>query len=142
MKYFAVIDTNILVSSMIRTNSIPSKIIDMVKDGTIVPIINEEILKEYNDVLFRKKFVFDLVIVNKMLSEIKRRVLIVDKIDTNEIFIDDDDKVFYQVLMSARQKLDVYLITGNKKHFPERDYIVSPREMLDIIEKELLINNQ
>lgn len=142
MKYFAVIDTNVLVSSLIKVDSIPRIIINLVKDGTIVPIINGEILKEYYDVLFRKKFLFDLVVVNEMLSEIKKRVLLVDKIETNESFIDGDDKVFYQVLMSARQTLDVYLITGNKKHFPEREFIVSPREMLDIIEKELLINNQ
>ena len=142
MKYFAVIDTNVLVSSMIRDNSIPSKVIDLVKDGIIIPIINEEILKEYYDVVFRKKFEFDIFKVNNLLSEIKKKVLLVDKIETNEPFIDDDDKVFYQVLMSARQTLDVYLITGNKKHFPEREFIVSPREMLDIIEKELLIFNQ
>lgn len=142
MKYFAVIDTNVLVSSLIKVDSIPRIIINLVKDGTIVPIINGEILKEYYDVLFRKKFLFDSVVVNEMLSEIKKKVLLVDIIETNEPFIDDDDKVFYQVLMSARQTLNVYLITGNKKHFPERDFIVSPREMLDIIEKELLINNQ
>ena len=142
MKYFAVIDTNVLVSSLIKVDSIPRLIINLVKDGTIVPIINGEILKEYYDVLFRKKFLFDSVVVNEMLSEIKKKVLLVDKIESNEPFIDDDDKVFYQVLMSARQTLNVYLITGNKKHFPDRDYIVSPREMLDIIEKELLINNQ
>ena len=142
MKYFAVIDTNVLVSSLIKVDSIPRIIFNLVKDGTIVPIINGEILKEYYDVLFRKKFLFDSVVVNEMLSEIKKKVLLVDIIETNEPFIDDDDKVFYQVLMSARQTLDVYLITGNKKHFPEREFIVSPREMLDIIEKELLINNQ
>ena len=132
MKYFAVIDTNVLVSSLIKVDSIPRIIFNLVKDGTIVPIINGEILKEYYDVLFRKKFLFDLITVNEMLSEIKKRVLLVDIIETNEPFIDDDDKVFYQVLMSARQTLDVYLITGNKKHFPRRYNKISFRKMLFI----------
>ena len=38
--------------------------------------------------------------------------------------------------MSARNTMDAYLITGNMKHYPVRSYIVTPREMLEIIEKE------
>ena len=31
--------------------------------------------------------------------------------------------------------MDAYLITGNIKHYPIRSYVVTPKEMLDIIEK-------
>ena len=37
---------------------------------------------------------------------------------------------------SERRKNDAYLITGNLRHFPERDYIVTPAEMMSIIEAE------
>jgi hypothetical protein len=38
--------------------------------------------------------------------------------------------------MSARQTMDAYLVTGNMKHYPIRSYVVTPREMIDIIERE------
>ncbi len=46
---------------------------------------------------------------------------------------DEDDLVFYEVVMEKRDD-DAYLITGNIKHFPKRSYIVTPAEMMDIIE--------
>jgi hypothetical protein len=47
---------------------------------------------------------------------------------------DAKDVVFYAVLMEKRKDNDAYLVTGNLKHFPLRPYIVTPREMLDILE--------
>ena len=32
--------------------------------------------------------------------------------------------------------MDAYLVTGNMKHYPIRNYVVTPRQMLDIIEQE------
>ena len=58
MKYYAVIDTNIIVSSMLKHDSIPGSIIDLVVSKTIIPLLNEEILDEYYDVLTRNKFGF------------------------------------------------------------------------------------
>ena len=43
-----------------------------------------------------------------------------------------DDLVFYEVVMEKRED-DAYLITGNLRHFPVRDYIVTPAEMMGII---------
>ena len=45
-------------------------------------------------------------------------------------------RVFYEVVMEERKNEDAYLVTGNIKHFPIRPYIVTPREMLDIILEE------
>ena len=53
-----------------------------------------------------------------------------------EDFIDEDDIVFFEIVMSARNTMDAYLVTGNMKHYPVRNYVVTPREMVDIIEKE------
>lgn len=51
---------------------------------------------------------------------------------TGEILPDMDDLVFYEVVMEKRDD-DAYLITGNRKHFPKREYIVTPAEMIEII---------
>ena len=40
---------------------------------------------------------------------------------------------YYAVLMEKRKDEEAYLVTGNLKHFPIRTYIVTPKEMLDIV---------
>lgn len=42
------------------------------------------------------------------------------------------DLVFYEVVMEKRSE-DAYLITGNIKHFPKREFIVTPAEMMEIL---------
>ena len=58
--------------------------------------------------------------------------LAVNPCPTGEILVDMDDLVFYEVVMEKRED-DAYLITGNLRHFPVRDFIVTPAEMMDII---------
>ena len=43
-----------------------------------------------------------------------------------------DDLVFYEVAMEKRDD-DAYLVTGNQKHYPVRDFIITPSEMLNIL---------
>ena len=58
------------------------------------------------------------------------------KEETIEQFIDKDDIVFFEIVLSARSTMDAYLITGNIKHYPIRSYVVTPTQMLEIIEKD------
>ncbi len=46
---------------------------------------------------------------------------------------DPKDRVFYEVVMEGRKSEDAYLVTGNIRHFPEKPFVVTPRQMLDII---------
>ncbi len=46
---------------------------------------------------------------------------------------DTKDKVFYEVAMEERKLEDAYLVTGNLRHFPVKPFVVTPRQMLDII---------
>ena len=136
MKYYAVIDTNVVVSSMLKGNSIPGSIVDLVKEDTIVPLINEDILKEYFEVLTRNKFNFDFDTVQEMIELFKIKGIMLEREKAIEDFIDEDDIVFYEIVMSARSTMDAYLVTGNMKHYPIRSYIVTPAQMMDIIEKD------
>ena len=56
MKCYAVIDTNVLVSSLLTKNSESAivGVIKLVADGIVVPVFSKEILQEYNEVLHRK----------------------------------------------------------------------------------------
>ena len=53
---------------------------------------------------------------------------------TGEILVDMDDLIFYEVAMEKRDE-EAYLVTGNQKHYPVRNFIVTPAEMMEIIHK-------
>ena len=71
-----------------------------------------------------------------MIKIIQEKGITLNREQSLEDFIDEDDIVFFEIVMSARNTMDAYLITGNMKHYPIRKYIVTPREMIEIIEKE------
>ena len=136
MTYYAVIDTNVIVSSMLKADSIPGSIINYVESNVIVPLLSEEIINEYVEVLTRNKFEIAHDKVMEMISIIKSKGIVLKREQTLEDFVDKDDIVFFEIVMSARQTMDAYLVTGNMKHYPIRSYVVTPREMIDIIERE------
>lgn len=136
MKYYAVIDTNVLVSAMLKWQSVPGKILELSFNGLIIPLVNDEILREYREVLSRPKFKLTKEIVNNLIDGITEKSIFVSEQSLNEYLPDPKDRVFYEVVMEKRKSEDAYLVTGNIKHFPVRPYIVTPREMLDIIIEE------
>ena len=136
MTYYAVIDTNVIVSSMLKGTSIPGIIVSKALDGPIIPLLNDEILEEYREVLSRNKFGLDETSVNDLIDSLKKRAIYLDRTESEEVFDDPDDVVFYEIVMTARTATEAYLITGNKKHYPVKSFVVTPREMLDIIEEE------
>jgi len=134
MKYYAVIDTNVIISALFKENSAPAEILREALSGCIIPLLNEEIFKEYSEVVQRPKFSFSENAVNRIMSELPLRAMYVSAKTVTEYFPDPDDAVFYQVVMSAKDSDNAYLITGNTKHFPVKPFVVTPREMLDIIQ--------
>ena len=133
MVFYAVIDTNVLVSSLLKRDSIPAKILDLVISGIIVPLFNEEILEEYAEVISRKEFGFSVEDIGKLLNFIAQNGLLLEKTAVQETLSDPDDAVFYEIVMSARKNRDAYLVTGNIRHFPAKNFVVTPREMLEIV---------
>ena len=58
----------------------------------------------------------------------------IEPVEIDEFFSDNDDKIFYQIVMSSRQGgEDSKLVTGNIKHFPRKEFVVTPAEMIEII---------
>lgn len=56
MKYYAVIDTNVLVSAMLRWDSVSGNIIQFIFNETMIPLLYHDIVNEYRSVLKRLKF--------------------------------------------------------------------------------------
>ena len=135
MRYYAVIDTNVIVSSMLKHESIPGEILDLVLSKTIVPLLNQEIIDEYADVLKRNRFGFKKQEVDSLIKQIKENSIFLEREQTIEDFIDEDDIVFYEIVMSARHTMDAFLVTGNIKHYPIKNFIVTPKQMIDIVKK-------
>ena len=134
MQYYAVIDTNVLVSAMLKFHSFPGQIVLEALLGNIVPLLNDEIITEYKEVLIRPKFKFNHNSVKMVIEGIIDRGIFIDAIPVSEILPDPKDVVFYQVIMEAKNEYDSsYLVTGNIKHFPIKPFIVTPKEMFDII---------
>lgn len=136
MKYYAVIDTNVIVSSMLKNDSIPGQIVQSISEDIITPILNEDILNEYVEVLSRNKFGFKDEEINNLLAIVKANAIFLERKQTIEDFVDKDDIVFFEIVMSARSTMDAYLVTGNMKHYPIRSYVVTPAQMMEIIKKE------
>lgn len=136
MRYYAVFDTNVLISSLLtkRTDTATAQVVDAISSGLIIPLYNQEILDEYTDVLYRAKFSFSEESIGRLMTMIRQYGLAVNPSPTGEILVDMDDLVFYEVVMEKRED-DAYLITGNIRYFPEKDFIVTPAEMMAIIEK-------
>ena len=137
MKYYAVFDTNVLVASLLtkHPDSPTARVVDAISEEKLIPLYNEEILEEYDDVLHRAKFPFSNAAIQNIIQVIRQFGLAVSPSPTGEVLPDMDGLVFYEVVMEKRKADDAYLITGNLKHFPVREYIVTPAEMISILEQ-------
>ena len=133
MKY-AVIDTNVMVSAMITHNAASPtvKVVEAIGQGELVPLYNEEIITEYNDVLSRAKFGFLHLSVARLIRTLMDKGIMMERLSSGETFTDASDTVFYEVALS---KEGSYLVTGNKKHFPKAPIVVTPAEMMEILAK-------
>ena len=131
----AVIDTNVIVSAYITKNleSATSKVWEAVLQCKLTPIYNDEILSEYSEVLHREKFGIPEHLVKWALDKIVTNGVRGERIMSDEFFPDPKDMVFYEVALS---KEDAYLVTGNTKHFPRKPIVVTPAEMLEILQRE------
>lgn len=134
MKYLVVIDTNVIVSALLskHKDAATVQVLEALFDRKIIPIYSDEILEEYTQVLHRQKFRFSSDLINTVLSSINRHGIFVSQTITEENLPDPKDLVFYEVCITKRDENSM-LVTGNRKHFPVKPFIVTPKELLEII---------
>lgn len=128
----AVIDTNILVSALLSSSGAPAKVFDHILNGNVIMCFDSNIYAEYQNVLKRPKFKFNSTAIEQVLEFILQSGLSIVPQPLSIKFIDEDDKIFYEVATSAKG----YLVTGNTKHYPQEPIIVTAQEFLNIISKD------
>lgn len=134
---YAVIDTNVLVSAFISKNpfSTTRKVISMIFDGKVTPLLDDDIVSEYEEVLKRKKFNLNHNDIDILVSYIKEVGVYMNRTPFNGELPDESDRVFYEITLSVE---DSFLVTGNLKHYPKNPCVVTPSEFIDIVEANSL----
>lgn len=135
---YAIIDTNVLVSALLSSHEDAAtvQVLRTMFAGDIVPVYSDEILAEYNEVLRRRKFHFSESLIINLIETITQFGICLTPTSTDEVIPDMKDLPFYEVVMEMHNQDDAYLVTGNIKHFPERPYIVTARQFLEILNKK------
>ena len=134
MKFYAVIDTNVIVSALLKWNSVPGVVLQAVFNGFVIPVYNDEILNKYRNVLNRPKFGFSSELISETISQIESLGVMENALETvAEAMPDPKDIVFYSIALSHGKTAETHLVTGNVKHFPANPIVVTPRQMLDIL---------
>lgn len=133
-----VVDTNIVVSALLKPDSLPDLIINMILDKNFTLCLSEEIFNEYQGVLNRVKFKrLNQAKIRRLLLKIKKDAKWVrPSVSVDIIKKDPQDNKFLECALEAHAD---YFITGNTKHFSFKKFknihIVTPKEFLDIIAK-------
>jgi len=133
-----VVDTNIIVSALLRSQSDPALIINLILGEHIILCLSKDIFAEYEEVLARPKFKqLDKKNVKKILRQLKKISLWVSpKKLVNIIKKDPDDNKFLECTLETGAD---FLITGNLKHFSFKKFrktkIVTPLEFINFISK-------
>jgi len=134
----AVIDTNVLVSGLLSPAGNEALILLAINQGLVRPCFSEEILAEYAAVLARPKFAFPPDGIEAVLGMFRSK---------GEFFLPDvsaavsTDPADTKFLHCAQAAQADYLVTGNKRDFPDASYgvtrVVNAGELLDRITFEI-----
>lgn len=73
--------------------------------------------------------------IDYLLSAIEKYSILVSPLPSGIVLPDMKDLPFYEVVLEKRDD-GAYLVTGNIKHFPKEPFVVTPRELLDILDKK------
>lgn len=132
---YAVIDTNVLVSALLGGNlmSATKKVLNLLTSGEVTPLINDDVIAEYKEVLHRRKFPFRPTDVDNLIEFLLQIGIDTSPTTFADALPDESDRVFYEISLSVE---DSFLVTGNLKHYPRVPKVVTPAEFLELINKK------
>jgi putative PIN family toxin of toxin-antitoxin system len=127
-----VVDTNVMVSSLIQ-KSFPYKIInELFIEGKIALCVSEKLMAEYYEVLRRPKFAVYYDFVGRaeaLLADIETKAMMYFPEITIDLLSDKDDNMILELAETCSAD---YIITGNTTDFTFSDFkntkIITPKE--------------
>jgi putative PIN family toxin of toxin-antitoxin system len=117
-----VLDTNILVSALLKPASKPAEIIRAMAMQKILVFYSQAIFTEYEAVLPRAKFGFAAADISYLLRLFRLQGVLLKPGSGARPLPDESDRIFYDTAKVA----GAYLVTGNIKHYPRVAFIVTP----------------
>jgi putative PIN family toxin of toxin-antitoxin system len=124
------LDTNIVVSACLRPEGAPATIVELALLGAFIVCLSPDELREYREVLARPKFSRQLERIRVLLAGIEEMAIAVTPDRKVEISPDEEDNRFLERSEAAEAD---FLVTGNRKHFPEmfgKTRVVAPCDFL------------
>lgn len=95
-------------------------------------MICDEILEEYYEILRLPVLSIPEYVYEAILAKFKADGINPGRTFSAEEHPDPTDRVFYEISLSVE---DAYMVTNNKKHFPDTPRVVTPSEMLVILKE-------
>jgi putative PIN family toxin of toxin-antitoxin system len=132
----AVLDTNVVVSGLLRSAGPPAAVIDLGFARQFRWYISEPILTEYGAVLARKRLGIDPRRAGKFFADLRQAAVVVAPTRKLHECTDASDNKFLECALEARAD---YVVTGNARHYPERFQdirVVLPRLFLTVLAAE------
>ena len=126
-----VIDTNTLVSAALKLSSNEAAIIFLVAENKVRLFVSAPLLEEYHNVLLRPRLRLDPHRIAFLLDLINREATLLQPTTQLSVSPHEPDNRFLECAEAAEAD---FLVTGNKRHFPERwknAEIVNARELLN-----------
>ena len=134
---YAVIDTNVFVAAFLtkHRDAATAKVVEAMLAGRITPVKSPEIMTEYRDVLTRRHFGFPEESIERILSIVEAEGIDLAAQHSDEDFPDESDRVFFEVAL-AGEPFATKLVTGNQRHYPQNPIVVTPAQMVALLEDE------
>ena len=136
-----VLDTNVLVSGLLKPNSPPEIVLSHIFDEQIQVYFSKDILDEYRGVLVRDKFRKKLnhSKVMSFLDQLQTHGCLISPDVRLQVIKDDPaDNKFLECSVEAPAD---FFVTGNKKHFSFTRFrgtrIVTPKEFIQILAERI-----
>ena len=133
-----VLDTNVLVSANLSEEGLETLVVSLALNRKIQLHVSEPILQEYERVLRYPRLKFEAKEVARFLARLRRGSVLVMPTRKVSASPDEADNRFLECAEAARAD---FLVTGNKKHFPQRwktTEVVNTRELLGRIGSSFL----
>ncbi len=129
-----VLDTNVVISAHLNEEGLEAAVLDLVFTGELRVFASEPILEEYELTFARPKFgAIAPERVRQSLAELRKRATLIEPEDTLDISSHKADNRF---LECAEASCADFLVTGNKRHYPQQwknTRVVNAREFLEVL---------